>query len=96
MTKLNYNSRRFETALERKVQAINGLPAASLTKFQELTPKRSGNARNHTRLEGNTRIHADYEYATRLDSGSSKQAPSGMTKPFTDWFRQQLKKIKDI
>lgn len=95
MIKLNYNSRRFEVALDRKVQAIKALPAASLTEFQSLTPKRSGNARSHTRLEGGTRIHADYEYATKLDEGSSKQAPSGMTKPFAVWFKKQLKKIKD-
>jgi len=95
MIKLNYNSRRFEVALDKKAQAIKGLPAAGLTEFQALTPKRSGNARNHTRLEGNNRIHADYDYATKLDAGSSKQAPAGMTKPFAAWFKKQLKKIKD-
>jgi hypothetical protein len=95
MIKLNYNSRRFEVALDKKAQAIKGLPAASLAEFQALTPKQTGNARRQTKLEGGTRIHADYEYATRLDAGSSKQAPSGMTRPFAVWFKKQLKKIKD-
>lgn len=95
MIKLNYNSRRFEVALDKKAQAIKGLPAASLAEFQALTPKRTGNARRQTRLEGNNRIHADYEYATKLDAGSSKQAPAGMTRPFAAWFKRQLKKIKD-
>jgi hypothetical protein len=52
--------------------------------FKKVTPKKSGYARNHTKLIKNNSmltINADYPYATTLDEGSSKQAPDGMTAP---------------
>jgi len=48
--------------------------------YKKETPVRSGNARNQTKLKGQT-INSDYAYAGRLDEGWSKQAPDGMTKP---------------
>lgn len=52
--------------------------------FKEKTPKRTGNARNQTKLSVSKTeivISANYPYATELDGGSSKKAPDGMTKP---------------
>jgi hypothetical protein len=71
---------------------INDLPKASLDKFISLTPIDKGNARRRTRLQGKDTIVADYAYAEKLDTGSSKQAPRGMTEPFQNWFRDYTEK----
>ena len=72
---------------------LKQLPARSLQEFKQLTPIKTGNARNHTSLKNNSTIVGDYSYAQRLDDGFSKQAPKGMIKPFTAWYKAQLKKI---
>ena len=41
------------------------------------TPIKTGNAKRSTYLRG-TVIDADYDYATKLNEGYSKQAPQGM------------------
>jgi len=61
-------------------------------KFVSVTPKASGNARNKTKLSGNT-ISANYSYATILNNGYSKQAPQGMLKPTIAFLKQLLKRI---
>lgn len=64
--------------------------------FREITPIRSGNARQNTNLQGN-RIFADYPYAERLDQGYSKQAPEGMTKPTEEFIKKLVDtKVRDI
>ena len=60
--------------------------------FVDATPIRTGNARRSTRLRGTT-IDANYPYAERLDEGSSRQAPKGMTGP-TEKFLE--KRINDL
>lgn len=57
--------------------------------FRSKTPVDSGNARNKTKLQGDT-IQADYPYATRLDQGYSSQARTGMSRPTISYIRQQL------
>jgi len=57
--------------------------------FVEHTPIRSGNARNHTFLQGDE-IEADYPYAERLDNGYSPQAPAGMTKPTIEFIKAEI------
>ena len=59
--------------------------------FVQATPIRKGNARRNTSLNSGE-IDANYDYAGRLDSGSSKQAPQGMTKPA---LKQLTKLIND-
>jgi hypothetical protein len=59
------------------------------TYFKNVTPVRTGNARNRTKQVANT-ITADYAYAGRLDEGWSKQAPTGMTAPSVDYFVDKL------
>jgi hypothetical protein len=60
--------------------------------FYKNTPRRSGNARNNTKLNKNT-IQADYPYAQRLDQGYSDQSPNGMTEPTAKWFENYVKKV---
>lgn len=60
--------------------------------FVDSTPIRTGNARRSTRLRGNT-IDANYNYAEKLDEGSSRQAPKGMSQP-TEKFLE--KRINDL
>lgn len=52
----------------------------ALAETKDNTPVRSGYARNNTVIRGNS-VLSDYGYAGALDSGSSKQAPKGFTKP---------------
>lgn len=72
------------------------------TKFVDVTPVKSGNAKRSTKLQGNS-INADYAYANVLDKGrhmtrrglrGSDQAPKGMTEPtikhIRDYVRQKL------
>lgn len=67
-------------------------PQEAAAEYRRLTPVRSGNARRKTNLKSD-KIVADYNYAGRLDSGSSRQAPKGMTKPFEVWVKKKLKSI---
>lgn len=68
--------------------------------FHDITPERSGNAKNKTRLKGNT-IDANYPYAAVLDKGrhmtnrgmrGSTQAPQGMSKPTYEHIRDYVYK----
>lgn len=78
------------TSIEKKLAAY---PQEAHDKFVELTPIRSGNARRHTQLKNNNRIEANYPYKERLDQGSSRQAPKGMTDPFLKWANAKIKSI---
>lgn len=71
---------------------LSKLPKAGYKFFRAITPKDKGNARQNTRLAGNT-IKADYKYATRLNEGSSKQAPRGMTDPMVEYLDKLVRKI---
>lgn len=79
--------------LRRQRQALRQFPDQALSEFKDLTPVRSGNARNRTRLAGGDTIVADYAYAERLDQGWSRQAPRGMTKPFEAWVRAWVTRV---
>lgn len=65
--------------------------------FKSITPKQTGNARRNTKLNDTT-IEANYDYADKLDSGSSKQAPSGMTEPtlkrMDKYLDDEVKKLR--
>lgn len=58
--------------------------------FKSITPIDKGNARKNTKLNGDT-IHANYPYATRLDTGYSKQAKDGMSKPTLEKLSELVK-----
>ena len=79
----------FTKQMRSAAQVAEDLPADALEQFIKNTPKRSGNARRQTRLQGTT-ITANYPYSQRLDEGASKQAPSGMVEPTEKWIQQEL------
>ena len=71
----------------------------AFTKFKDVTPVKSGNAKRSTKLQGTT-INADYAYANVLDKGrhmtrrgmrGSDQAPKGMTEPTIKHIRDYVK-----
>ena len=71
----------------------------AFTKFKDVTPVKSGNAKKNTKLQGNS-INADYAYANVLDKGrhmtrrgmrGSEQAPQGMTEPTIKHIRDYVK-----
>ena len=69
------------------------LPRKAYTHFRNLTPVRSGNARNKTKYRSGSDEHtiaANYPYAKRLDTGWSDQAPDGMSEPTLDYIEQQV------
>lgn len=78
--------------IDKIKKQLANVPKEGLREYQNLTPIRSGNARRSTYLQGDT-IRADYPYAARLDEGYSKQAPKGMTEPWSKWFENKIKKI---
>lgn len=59
--------------------------------FVPETPIKTGAARRKTRVSGDT-IHANYAYATRLEQGSSKQSPEGMSAPTIEAVITYIKK----
>lgn len=72
--------------------ALELLPQQAYKEWVKDTPVDTGNARRKTRLNKNT-IEAQYPYAQRLDEGSSKQAPKGMSVPVQKFVEQQMRKI---
>lgn len=60
--------------------------------FRDVTPVKTGNARNNTYLGGNV-IRAAYPYAGKLDEGSSRQAPKGMIEPTIAFIEQRLTEL---
>lgn len=66
--------------LNLNARSVEKIKQEAADYFHDITPIRSGNARRNTRLVGDT-ITANYPYAQRLDTGYSKQAPQGMSKP---------------
>jgi hypothetical protein len=74
------NIKPFDILKKRTLAEFAKIPPAALDYFVKETPVRSGNARRNTQLQG-TEIQANYDYAERLNTGSSRQAPQGMTDP---------------
>lgn len=89
-------SRRLNTVLNTLDD--NTISREAFKKFKDVTPRKTGNAKKSTRLEGNT-INADYAYAGVLDKGrhmtnrgmrGSEQAPKGMTQPTYEHIREYV------
>ena len=75
--------------LQKAAQAEKVIMPQAYQYFKSITPIKTGNARNNTSLHDNV-ITANYQYASKLDAGSSKQAPSGMTGPTKTKIAQLL------
>jgi hypothetical protein len=81
------------TAKLRQIQSqLDRVPQQAYDFWVKTTPKKTGNARRRTRLKGNV-IEANYPYAEPLDSGSSRQAPTGMSQPTEKYITQLVQKI---
>lgn len=79
-------------SIEKILRELQSLPKQMHDFWVKQTPKNSGNARKKTKLSGN-KIIAEYAYAKQLDSGSSKQAPRGMSTPTETFLQSKLSKI---
>ena len=88
--------RRLSNNIDRRIKKVNDrlktIPADAAAVFRGVTPIDTGNAKRSTKLK-NTSIVADYDYANRLNTGYSRQAPGGMTDPTIKYIRDQISKI---
>lgn len=92
MAKFKLVKNRITPSANKITTKVKVLPAEAYKYWKSITPKRSGNARRRTKLQG-SKIKANYNYAVPLDNGYSRQAPDGMSKPTERFIKQQLKKI---
>ena len=81
----------YERDMALLMKAMDGLAEAAYDEFIKNTPIRTGNARRNTRLNQDT-ITANYPYAQRLDEGSSKQSPDGMTAPTMEFIEKVIER----
>lgn len=83
----------------KELQKIEGymnsdVPEKAYRYFRNLTPVRSGNARNKTKFRAGSDQHvieANYPYAKRLDTGWSTQALQGMSMPTLEYIEGLVK-----
>ena len=92
MTRIVLKQSQISSTLNRKISGLQKLPQQGYDHFKSITPIKSGNARRRTRLQGSS-IKADYPYATRLDTGWSRQAPKGMSDPTVEFMRKIVSKL---
>ena len=76
-------SNNIDRRLKKLQTDLGRIPGQAHRYFQSITPIDTGNARRSTDLV-NTSIVADYDYANRLNTGYSRQAPAGTRPPATD------------
>lgn len=80
---------KFNKLMTNLENNAKGLSKGAHQVFVENTPKNTGNARQRTKLQGDT-IIADYDYSKKLDDGFSKKNPQGMTAPTEKWIEQEF------
>lgn len=81
---IQYDDSEFRKMLNELSGAKKEVAEKAYKYFLRKTPIKSGYARRHTNLTVNNSgatISADYNYASSLDEGKSKQSPEGMTGP---------------
>ena len=79
-------------SLKKLDKNLIDIPEKAYKFWVDTTPKASGNARKKTKLNRDT-IHANYQYAQRLDDGWSQKAPNGMSQPLARYLNQLLKRF---
>jgi hypothetical protein len=79
-------------SLDKVMKGLRQVAPSAYNFWNKTTPVKTGNARNKTKLSRDT-ITANYSYASRLDGGSSKQAPKGMSGPTTEFITRLIKQI---
>jgi hypothetical protein len=87
--KMKVDTRAIESMLNNNKTLADKVLKSAYKYFVASTPIRTGNARSHTTLSGNT-IEASYPYAQRLDDGYSKQSPEGMTNPTEQFIQDEV------
>jgi hypothetical protein len=85
------NDKEFERMLKNMESAVDKSWKFTGYTFRNITPKRTGNAKSKTNYDSR-RINANYDYASKLDSGWSQKAPDGMSGPALDKFEADLNK----
>lgn len=91
MFRIKVNSREVKDMLHDLNDMPDDVMAQAFKFYKKETPKKSGNARNKTKLSG-TKIRSGYPYAGRLDEGWSKQSPEGMTEPTIEFIEKEVDK----
>lgn len=82
-----------DRSIASKKRELSKIPRLAHNHFKEKTPVKTGNAKRSTKFENSNTIFADYEYATLLNEGKSKQARRGMTKPTLEYVRDLIRKL---
>lgn len=95
MIKMNVTIKNDITPMTKKMASqLDNLPTDAYNYFVAQTPVKTGNARRNTDFDKpKDTIYADYDYASRLDAGSSKQAPKGMIEPTQRFIQREFDKI---
>jgi hypothetical protein len=93
MIKFEVNTKDVQALFKSAPKIVDQLAEDAYKFFIAQTPIKTGNARRSTDLDSKHNIVADYNYAERLDGGSSKQAPSGMTAPTERYMAQRLDQL---
>jgi len=91
------NLQQFNQQMARARQALGNLPEFAETTMKAKTPRRSGNARRNTNLQGNT-VTANYPYAQRLeDNWSTQTMGQGIIAPTAAAIQQEVdRRLKGI
>jgi hypothetical protein len=85
------DTKDFDQLMLKSKKVSNTVTNLAYDKFYKLTPYKTGNAKRNTHLDKNNHIiSADYDYAGKLDTGWSKQAPAGMSAPTIDYINKVI------
>ena len=95
MVKVNLSS--FTKQMDQARKAVADLPEFAEDVMRAYTPKRTGNARSNTTLQGSSVI-ADYPYAQQLEDNSSPQTRGqGITGPTERAIQKEVdRRLKGI
>lgn len=95
MVKVNLTS--FTKQMDQARKAVADLPEFAEDTMKAYTPKRTGNARSHTTLQGSS-VVADYPYAQRLEDNYSPQTRGlGITGPTEKAIQKEVdRRLKGI
>jgi hypothetical protein len=78
-------------SLKKIEKELQQLPKEMYKVWLDNTPEATGNAKKKTKLSDKT-ISANYPYAKKLDQGSSKKKPAGMSDPTGNFIKDYIKK----
>jgi hypothetical protein len=91
------NLTQFNRQMSKALNALDDLPEFAQKEMRANTPRRSGNARRNTNLQGNT-VTANYAYAQRLEDNYSPQTEGrGIIAPTEQAIQQEVnRRLKGI